>query len=412
MLYDNAQLIRAYLHAWQVTRDPLYKRIVEETLAFVEKEMTHERGGFYSSLDADSEGEEGKFYVWSLDEIRTVLQNDSDLFEAAYGITVKGNWEGKTILQRSLDDSNLAARFGLNIEAVPAKLADSHSKLYAARAKRIRPGTDDKVLTAWNGLMLAAIAEAARVLEDARYANLAARNAEFLLTNLRTNGKLHRSWRDGKTTNEVFLEDYAALILGLIELYQTDFNSKWFNVAQELADEMVDKFSDPAGGFFDTPNDGETLLIRPKDVQDNATPSGNALACEALIKLSAFSDKGNYRDLAENALGLVSKFALRYPLGFGRWLTAAQLASGTLKQVAVVGEAGDTSFQRMLKALRVEYRPSVVVAASSFHINENAPALLHDRGMVNGKATVYVCEGFVCKQPSTESESIGELLNA
>lgn len=412
MLYDNAQLIRAYLHAWQVTHDPFYKRIVEETLAFIEKEMTHEQGGFYSSLDADSEGEEGKFYVWSLDEIRTVLQNDSDLFEAAYGITAKGNWEGKTILQRSLDDSNLAARFGLNIEAVPAKLADSHSKLYAARAKRIRPGTDDKVLTAWNGLMLAAIAEAARVLENARYADLAARNAEFLLTNLRTNGKLHRSWRDGKTTNEVFLEDYAALILGLIELYQTDFNSKWFNVAQELADEMVDKFSDPASGFFDTPNDGEALLIRPKDVQDNATPSGNALACEALIKLSAFSDKGNYRDLAEKALGLVTKFALRYPLGFGRWLTAAQLASGTLKQVAVVGEAEDTSFQRMLKALRVEYRPSVVVAASSFPINENVPALLHDRGMVNGKATVYVCEGFVCKQPSTESESIGELLNA
>lgn len=416
MLYDNAQLIRIYLHAWQVTRDPFYKRIVEETLAFVEKEMTHEQGGFYSSLDADSEGEEGKFYVWSLDEIRTVLQHDSDLFEAAYGVTSKGNWEGKTVLQLSMDDASLAARFGLNIEAVPAKLADSHSKLYAARATRIRPGTDDKVLTAWNGLMLAAIAEAARVLEDvsplaAKYGDLAKRNAEFLLTNLRTNGKLHRSWRDGNTTNEVFLEDYAALILGLIELYQTDFDSKWFNVAQELADEMIEKFSDSAGGFFDTPNDGEPLLIRPKDVQDNATPSGNALACEALIKLSAYSEKSNYRDLAEKALSLVTKFALRYPLGFGRWLSAAQLASGTLKQVAVIGEAGDGSFQKMLKAIRVEYHPNVVVAASSLPVNENAPALLNERGMLNGKATVYVCEGFVCKQPTTDIKTLGELLN-
>lgn len=415
MLYDNAQLIRAYLHAWQVTRDPFYKRIVEETLAFIEKEMTHEQGGFYSSLDADSEGEEGKFYVWSLDEIRTVLQSESDFFEAAYGITVKGNWEGKTILQRSLDDSTLAARFGLNIEAVPAKLADSHSKLYAARAKRIRPGTDDKVLTAWNGLMLAAIAEAARVLADTSphataYSNLATRNAEFLLTNLRTNGNLHRSWRDGKTTNEVFLEDYAALILGLIELYQTDFNSKWFNIAQELADEMIEKFSDPAGGFFDTPNDGEPLLIRPKDVQDNATPSGNALACEALIKLSAYSDKGSYRDLAEKALSLVTKFALRYPLGFGRWLTAAQLASGTLKQVAVVGEAGDLGFERLIQVIRSEYRPSVVVAATSSK-NGTAPALLNDRAIMNGKATAYVCEGFVCKMPVTDIEALIEQLN-
>jgi uncharacterized protein YyaL (SSP411 family) len=233
-----------------------------------------------------------------------------------------------------------------------------------------------------------------------------------LLTNLRPNGKLRRSWRDGKTTNEVFLEDYAALILGLLELYQTDFNPKWFNAAQELADEMIEKFSDPEGGFFDTPNDGEQLLMRPKDVQDNATPSGNALACEALIKLAAYSDEGQYRDLAEKSLGLVTKFALRYPLGFGRWLTAAQLASGTLKQVAVVGEAEDPDFQEMLKAIRVEYYPSVVVAASSFPIKEHAPALLQDRGMLMGKATVYVCEGFVCKQPTTEVETLREQLNS
>lgn len=417
MLYDNAQLVCAYLHAWQVTHDPFYKRIVEETLAFIENEMTHPQGGFYSSLDADSEGEEGKFYVWTLDEIREVLKEESDFFEAAYGVTAKGNWEGKTVPQRALDDTSLAARFKLDPETVPTKLALSHSKLYAARANRIRPGTDDKVLTSWNGLMLAAIAESARVLADvsqqaSNYLNLATRNAEFLLTNLRPDGKLRRSWRDGKTTHEVFLEDYAALILGLLELYQTDFNAQWFAAAKELADEMIEKFSDPNGGFFDTPNDGENLLFRPKDVQDNATPSGNALACEALLKLAAYTDDGKYRDIAEKALGLVTKFVMQYPLGFGRWLTAANLATGKMKQVAAVGEAGDPDFQRLIKAIRSEYRPSMVVAASSVSEKYNPPALLHDRPKMNGKATVYICEGFVCKQPTTEVGTLIEQLNS
>lgn len=417
MLYDNAQLVCAYLHAWQVTHDPFYKRIVEETLAFIEKEMTHPQGGFYSSLDADSEGEEGKFYVWTLDEIREVLKEESDFFEAAYGVTAKGNWEGKTVPQRALDDTSLAARFKLDPETVPTKLALSHSKLYAARANRIRPGTDDKVLTSWNGLMLAAIAESARVLADvspqaSNYLNLATRNAEFLITNLRPDGKLRRSWRDGKTTHEVFLEDYAALILGLLELYQTDFNAQWFAAAKELADEMIEKFSDSNGGFFDTPNDGENLLFRPKDVQDNATPSGNALACEALLKLAAYTDDGKYRDIAEKALGLVTKFVMQYPLGFGRWLTAANLATGKMKQVAAVGEAGDPDFQRLIKAIRAEYRPGMVVAASSVSEKYNPPALLHDRPKMNGKATVYVCEGFVCKQPTTEVGTLIEQLNS
>jgi len=417
MLYDNALLVRAYLHAWQFTRDPFYKRVVKETLEFIAKEMTHAQGGFYSSLDADSEGEEGKFYVWMLDEVREILKDEAAFFEAAYGITAKGNWEGKTVLQRSMDDTALAARFQINVETVPTKLAESHSKLYAARAGRIRPGTDDKILTAWNGLMLAAVAEAARVLADTdapvdTYRDLAVRNAEFLLTKLRPKGQLRRAWRDEKTTNEVFLEDYAALILGLIELYQTDFNNKWFVAARELADEMIERFSDPEGGFFDTPIDGKNLLFRPKDVQDNATPSGNALACEALIKLAAFTDNGTYRDIAEQAFGLVTKFTIRYPLGFARWLTAAELAAGTLKQVAVVGEAEDPDFQRLLKSIQVEYRPSVVVAASSSLEKENVPALLHDRPMMDEKATAYVCEGFVCKQPTTEIETLIEQLNS
>ncbi len=415
MLYDNALLVRAYLHAWQVTKEPAFKRIVQETLDFTLREMTHEQGGFFSSLDADSEGVEGKFYVWSLDEIREVLKDDSDLFEAAYGITASGNWEGKTVLQRALDDAPLAARFKLNPEAVPVKLAESHSKLLAVRARRVRPGTDDKILTAWNGLMLASIAEVARVLpnveqQTALLQKAAVRNAEFLLSELRPNGQLRRAWRNGITTDAVFLEDYAALILGLLELYQTDFNNRWFKSAVELMDEMIEKFSDPDGGFFDTPHDGETLLIRPKDITDNATPSGNALACEALLKLAAFTDNGKYRDLAEQALTLIGESALRHPLGFARWLSAAENAQENTKQVAVLGEAGEENFERMLKVIRAEYRPGVVVAASSHPAQKDTPALLHERPLINGRATAYVCEGFVCQKLTTEEDVLGKQL--
>jgi len=411
MLYDNAQLARAYLHAWQITGDPFFKQIVVETLDFIEREMTHADGGFYSSLDADSEGEEGKFYVWSLEEVRAILKNDSDFFEAAYGITARGNWEGHNVLQRTLDDASLAARFKLTPEAVPAKLADCHSRLLTARTARIRPGTDDKVLTSWNGLMLATIAEAARILDLESMLKMAAQNAEFLLSSLRPKGKLKHSWRDGKTSNEVFLEDYAALILGLLELYQTDFNNQWFAAAKELADEMIELFNDPAGGFFDTSKDGETLLLRPKDVQDNATPSGNALACEALLKLAAFTDEGKYRDLAETALGLVVGMSVRYPTAFSRWLSAADFALGNTKQIAVMYEADQKDASDLLRVIRSGYRPNAILAASAYPPDQqNAPALLMERPLKAGKATVYVCEGFVCKNPVTSVMELEKLL--
>jgi uncharacterized protein len=420
MLYDNALLVRAYLHAWQVTMNPFYKRIVQETLDFVAREMTHPDGGFYSSLDADSEGEEGKFYVWSQAEIKNILKDDYDFFEAAYGITAQGNWENKNVLQRVLDNNSLAARFKMDLETVTNKLADSHAKLLSVRDLRIRPGTDDKVLTAWNGLMLAAVAEVARVfaleenikLNTSTYYSLATRNVAFLLSKLRPNGKLVRAWRDGKTTNEVFLEDYAALILGLLELYQTDFDNKWFVSAKELTDEMIEKFSDSNGGFFDTPNDGENLLIRPKDVQDNATPCGNSLACEALVKMAEYTGEGKYRDLAEKSLSLITSFTLRYPLGFARWLSSVENVSGNMKQVALMGEAGENQFEAMKKIIQSEYRQNIIVACSSYPIKENSPALLNDRIMIQNQTTAYVCEGFVCKQPTTEIEKLVEQLKS
>ena len=415
MLYDNAQLTRAYLHAYQITNEPFFKRIVIESLDFIAREMTHPDGGFYSSLDADSEGEEGKFYTWTLDEIRNTLNDDSDFYEAAYGITAKGNWDGKTVLQRALDDASLAARFKIDPDTVLTKLADCHSRLLSVRATRTRPGTDDKVLTSWNGLMLATIAETARVIDESdfqsEYTQLATRNAEFLLKELRPSGKLKHSWRDGKTTNEVFLEDYAALILGLLELYQTDFNNKWFAPAKELADEMIELFEDPNGGFYDTSKNGEVLLLRPKDVQDNATPSGNALACETLLKLAEFTGEGKYRDLAESSVRLITGMATRYPTAFGRWLSAADTALGDTKQVAVVYEAGGRDdAEKLIRAVQSQFRPNTIVAASAYPPYEDAPALLKDRPLKDGKPTVYVCEGFVCKNPVTTISELEGLL--
>ncbi|HJS17895.1 MAG TPA: thioredoxin domain-containing protein, partial [Anaerolineales bacterium] len=375
MLYDNAQLALVYLHGYLVTRDIRYRQTCEETLDFILREMTHPAGGFYSSLDADSEGEEGKFYIWTLDEIQDVLSSDFEFFKAAYGMTSQGNWEGKIVLQRTLDDSTLAARFKLDPDLVRQKLTESHRQLLQVRNRRIRPGTDDKILVMWNSLMLSAFAQAGRALNRKDYLDAAVRNARFLLDNLYINDRLLRSWRDGQAKHNAYLEDYAGLILGLMDLYQSDFNPDWFEKASRLADEMVEHFSDPTGGFFDTRHDHETLLVRPKDMQDNATPSGNAMACEALLKLAAFTDEGRYRDLAETALGQVADFSARYPTSFGRWLSAADFALANVKQVAVVYEPGAENVQEILNLIQTEYRPNLVLAAATVPPPANSPSL-------------------------------------
>ena len=411
MLYDNAQLVRVYLHAWQVSREPFFRQVVEETLGFVSREMLSPQDGFYSSLDADSEGEEGKFYIWSLDELRLTLGEDSPFFESAYGVTEQGNWEGKLVLQRAMDDSTLASQFGLTSDQVVDKLKDCHVRLLKIRGKRIRPGTDDKVLTAWNGLMLSAFAEAGRIFDNANYLEIASRNADFLLTSLRPDGKLRRTWRLGQTGQEVFLEDHAALILGLLELYQSDFNLRWFTEACQLAEEMLARFSDPAGGFFDTPSDAEALLTRPKDLQDNATPSGNALAAEALLRLAALTEASDWRQTAEKALNLVADMAHRYPTAFGRWLSAADFALDKVHQVAILGDPADERTQALINVLRATYHPNMVLAASIYPPPDGAPALLAMRQMLNSQPTAYVCQGFVCLQPVTQPDELTRQLS-
>ena len=410
MLYDNAQLALAYLHGFLITGNTTFRQVCEETLDFILREMTHAEGGFYSSLDADSEGEEGKFYVWTQEEIQEALGDDFEFFKAAYGITASGNWEGKIVLQRAIDDASLAARFKLDPGSVRQKLSESHRTLLQVRARRVRPGTDDKVLVMWNALMLSAFAQAGRYLDRQNYLEAASRNAHFLLNNLYVEGRLLRSWRDGQAKHNAYLEDYAGLILALLDLYQSDFNPEWFDAARRLAEEMVGHFSDPEGGLFDTRDDHEDLLVRPKDIQDNATPSGNAMACDALLKLAAFTDEGSYRDVAEKALSLVVDFSTRYPTAFARWLSAADFALSNVKQIAVVYESHTESVEDVIQLIQSEYRPNLVMAASMYPPPANAPALLNDRSLKDGKTTVYVCEGFVCKNPVTTIPELKDLL--
>lgn len=418
MLYDNAQLARAYLHAWQLTGDPFYKRVCTETLNFVLREMTHPNGGFYSSLDADSEHEEGRFYVWTYAELQSALGGQFDFFKAAYEITPAGNWEGKIVLHRAQDDAALAARFDLPAADIADKLAACHAQLLAARAARTRPGADDKALTGWNALMLTAFAEAARAFGGAHkglpvheiYYTAAKRNAEFLLGAMRPNGQLRRAWRNGQTSGEVFLEDFAALIHALLDLYQTDFDTRWFGAARQLTGEMLARFDDPHGGFFDTPADGENLLLRPKDYADNATPSGNAMACEALLRLFALTGEPALRQKAEETLGLVAETALRFPTSFARWLTAADLAVETVQQVAVVGGMDQPETQALLSEIRRGYRPRMVAAYSPLPLAGDCPPLLRDRPLINGQPAAYVCVGFVCNLPVTTPAELREQL--
>ena len=416
MLYDNALLGRVYLHAWQVTREPAFHDVASRTCEFLIRELRHPDGGFYSSLDADSPGGEGAYYSWTQDEIRELLAEDSGFFEAAYGVTSKGNWEGKIILQRALDDATLGAKFGVEIDAVRQLLQRCHDRLLAARLQRPPPQADGKVLTAWNGLALATLADMSRSISEpdasARCYEAATRNARFLLTELRPGGHLRRAWRDGRCSAEVFLEDYGALILGLLELYQTDFASEWFSHSVELADEMIARFRSPTGEFFDTPSGSEVVLIRPREIQDNASPSGTALACEALLKLSALTGYSKYSEPGWQLLETTSVVAPRYPLSFGRWLAVADFALSGPKQVALLGRRGVPDFENLLQAIRSEFRPHLVAASSAHPPEVGSPQLLERRPLVGGRATAYVCRDFACELPTNDPETLLSQLGA
>lgn len=406
MLYDNALLARVYLHAYQVTGNPLYRRIVEETLDFVVRELRHADGGFYSSYDADSDGEEGKFYVWRPVEIRQVLGEDADWFMQYYDVSERGNWEGTNILNVPQPPQNVAQALGIDLATLNERLALAKEKLYAVRAQRVWPGLDDKVLTAWNGLMLAAFAEAGRVLDRPDYTAVATQNATFLYETMRReNGRLLRTWKaDSAAKYNAYLEDYAYLADGLLALYQTTFAERWFVWAQALADDMLTHFQDAEnGGFFDTSDDHATLIRRPKEIQDNATPSANAMACHVLLRLSLYTGNGRYWDVAETAVAGMYAPMLQYPNAFAHWLCAAHFMAGEPQEVAIVGDMAAPQTQALLDAVWANYRPNLVVAAGA--ANDTIP-LLAQRPLHNNQPTAYVCRRFVCQQPVNTSDDL------
>jgi uncharacterized protein YyaL (SSP411 family) len=411
MLYDNAQLARVYVHAWQVTQIPLFRRVAEETFDYVVREMTDPAGGFYSSQDADSEGVEGKFFVWTLDEIRDTLGDRTDLFTEAYGVTRKGNFEHGNILHVARDPAVLGAERGIAEDEVERRLAGYRRLMFERRLRRVRPGLDDKVLTAWNGLALAAFADAARVLDRPDYRAAAEANAAFLLAHMRdARGRLLRAWRAGRARLNAYLEDYANLADGLLALYEATFEPRWFVEARRLADAMIEHYVDPAGGFFDTSDDHEALLVRPKDLQDNATPSGNAMAASVLLRLGALTGEGRYRDLAEAALRQAQPMMGAYPTAFAQWLSALDFALAAPREVAIVGDLQAADTRRLLEVAAKPYRPNQVLAAGP--AGESSPVpLLAGREPQDGRAAAYVCEHFACRMPVTAPADLAALLD-
>jgi uncharacterized protein YyaL (SSP411 family) len=412
MLYDNAQLARVYLHAWQVTGKEFYRRITEETLDYVLLEMRHEDGGFYSSQDADSEGVEGKFYVWSAHEIRETLGKDADAFMQVYGVSDEGNWEGHNILNLHVDPEGLAAQLGSDAGSLAARMSAARTKLYDLRCKRVWPGLDDKVLTSWNGLMLAALAEAGQALGRPDYIDAAESNADFLYRAMRRDsGRLLRTWKAGSEAKyNAYLEDYAYLADGLLALYEATFDARWFDWARELAELMLNHFHDSKnGGFFDTSDDHEQLIHRPKDLQDNAVPSGNSMAAGVLLKLSLLTGNGNYWQVAERSVGTIAKFMSQYPSGFGQWLNAASFILGEPLEIALVGSPEELA--PLLEVARDGYRPCQVIAAGN-EVDQPPLPLLENRPRVDGKATAYVCRQFVCQAPATQPEELRRRLES
>ncbi len=420
MLYDNAQLARVYVHAWALTGDDAYLATATGTLDYLVRDLRTSGGGFAASRDADTDGEEGATFVWSAAEIREVLGEDGALFAAAYGITDAGNWEGRTILSRVRGDSELGERFGLAPDTVVARLATARAGLLARREGRPQPARDDKVLAAWNGLAIAALAEASRALagsgtpalgEDAaRYADAATHAADAVLDGLRgPDGRLRRSWKDGRATADGVLEDHANLADGLLSLYEATFEERWFRDAASLADVILAHFADPAGGFFDTADDGEALVVRPRDLQDNATPSGGAMAATVLLRLGALTGAGRFGAAAEAALATAGPHLARHPTAFAQWLCALELVHGGITEVAIVGDPADERTRRLVDVARRGYRPFRVLALSDAP-DASAIPLLHHRFALHGRPTAFVCRQFACRQPVHEPEALDALL--
>ena len=439
MLYDNAQLLRTYLHAWQVTSRPLYRRVLDETIDYVLREMTAPAGGFYSTQDADSEGHEGKFFVWTPQEIEAILDpHTAAIFETYYGVSDRGNFEGQTILNIGRSIENVAERFRISAAEVEQALVVARSVLFAEREKRIKPGRDEKILTEWNGLMIHALAECGAVLGRADAVAAAEKAARFVLENMsQADGRLYRSYK-GEVSDELsivnrqlsivneatqhaarnaqparfnaYLEDYAAFSRALIALYEATFDLRWLGEATRLTQLMFEQFHDAAGGgFFQTGVDHEQLVARRKDVIDNAIPSGNSLAAEVLLRLAVFLNQDEYRREAARILLMMKEAMASQPTGFGRLLCVLDMFLASSREIAIVGDPADPATVELLGAVRRRYLPHTVLALKRPG-EESLLPLLEGRDLIAGQPAAYVCENYTCKLPVTTPEALARLL--
>ncbi|RMF52198.1 MAG: thioredoxin domain-containing protein [Chloroflexota bacterium] len=429
MLYDNAQLSRLYLHAWQATGMPFFKRIAEETYDYLLREMQAPTGAFYSSTDADSEGEEGKFFVWSLEELRAALPPEIAESAVAYwDATESGNFEGRNILHVPAEPSQVALRLGIPLETLESHIGQARQLLLNKRlSERVPPHRDEKILTAWNGLAIASFAEAARVLKRPDYAQAAARAADFILESLYQDGRLLRSYlltpeaaqgdplgaEHGASLARYngYLEDYACLIDALIQLYQTTFEPRWLEEAVTLAETVLIHFPAEDGGFYDTSDDHEQLITRPRNLQDNAVPSGNSVFAKVLLQLAAYTGETHYSASAEAILKPLVNAMREYPLAFGEMLCAARLLVHGVQEVAIIGATEAPQTIALLEVVQRGYYPNAVVA----HAPDEAevfPPLLVERTPLDGQPTAYVCRQFVCQLPVNTPEALRAQLSA
>jgi uncharacterized protein len=410
MLYDNALLARAYLHGYQALGHERWRTVVERTLDWALREMRGPEGGFYSALDADSEGEEGRFYVWTPTEIRGVLDAAglgelADEVIAHYGVTEGGNFEGRNILHLP---QGLAA-------GEPARIDGARAALYEARAKRVWPGLDDKRLCSWNALMIAALAEAGAVLDRPDYLAAATACADFVWTKLRdADGRLLRSWKDGEAKLNAYLEDHAYLVEALLTLYEAGFDTRWFDAARETADAMIERFADPErGGFFTTSHDHDALIARRKDVDDHPIPSGNSSAAFGLLRLAALTGEHSYEQRAVSIFRLFHRVAAQHPHAVAYLLRALDFHFASVKEVALIGPAAGNGTPAdglgdLAAVVRSGFRPHLVLAGGPE--GTERPELMQQRTTVQGRPAAYVCEHFACQRPVTEPSELAASL--
>ncbi|MCR4340555.1 MAG: thioredoxin domain-containing protein [Gemmatimonadaceae bacterium] len=409
MLYDNALLLRLGVHLWQATRDEEVKRVTCDTIAWVEREMTSPEGGFYSSLAADSEGHEGKFYVWSEAELDALLGDESALVKSYYGVTPTGNFEGANILFVPSEPAAFAARLGVTGAALAEAIEGAKTVLYEARSHRVWPGRDEKVLAGWNGLMLRAVAEAARVFDHEQFNTLALRNAELLQREMVRGGRVLRSRKDGITRIPGFLEDHAAVALGFIAVYELTFDERWIDRALEISAVITDLFWDEeARVFFDTAHDAEKLITRPRDVADNAVPAGSSLAADLCVRIAELTGDQADRGRAERVLRPLATAMTKHAIAFGHLLGVADMLVRGGVQVAIAGDPAGDDFRKLTRAVADTYVPALILAGGD-PASGGQVALLRGRDAAGG-ATAYVCRGFTCDMPARDPALLAELL--